>query len=380
MKRKGRVMRNPVWLAVLLVALSTPSFAQKAPPQQAVPQAVPVTTVIAQEKPVAQTKDFVGRIEAIERVEVRARVTGYLEAVLFKEGELVKEGQPLYRIEPDMFKAAVEQAEGALEGAKASKILTKVELDRAKELLQKSFGTPQKRDQAQAADENAVANIIKAQADLDTAKINLAYTDIRSPITGKISRTKVTKGNVVSPDSGVLTAIVSQDPMYVVFPVSRREFLTLRTQGNGKPADRESVAVTVRFSDGTVYGEKGRINFVDVSVDKATDTVTVRATLPNPDGVLMDSELVRVNVDRGKPQEQIVIPQAALIADQQGTYVFAVEDGKAVIRRVKTGGEVGANVAVASGLKAGEQVIVEGIQGVRPGAPVIASPTPEARS
>jgi len=152
----------------------------------------------------------------------------------------------------------------------------------------------------------------------------------------------------------------------------------LRQQG--KPADRESVAVTVRFSDGTVYGEKGRINFVDVSVDKATDTVTVRATLPNPDGVLMDSELVRVNVDIGKPQEQIVIPQSALIADQQGTYVFAVEDGKAVIRRIKAGGEVGANIVVVSGLKAGEQIIVEGIQGVRPGAAVIASPMPEARS
>jgi membrane fusion protein, multidrug efflux system len=378
-------MRNPVLLAVLFAALSTPSFAQKATPQKAAPQAVPVTTVIAQEKPVAKAKDFVGRIEAMERVEVRARVTGYLDAVLFKEGELVKEGQPLYRIEPDTFKAAVEQAEGALEGAKASKILSKVELDRATELLQKSFGTPQKRDQAQAADENAAANIIKAQADLDTAKINLGYTDIKSPITGKIGRTKVTKGNVVSPDSGVLTTIVSQDPMYVVFPVSRREFLALRQQSKAagreqdKP-DRESVAVTVRFSDGSVYGEKGRINFVDVSVDKATDTVTVRATLPNPDGALMDSELVRVNVDIGKPQEQIVIPQAALIADQQGAYVFAVEDGKAVIRRVKVGSEIGANVAVESGLKAGEQIIVEGIQGVRPGAPVIASPMPEARS
>ena len=373
-------MRNPALLAVLLVALSSQTFAQKATSQQAAPQAVPVTTVIAQEKPVAQARDFVGRVEAIERVDVRARVTGYLDAVLFKEGETVKEGQPLYRIEPDMFKAAVEQAEAALQGAKASKILSKVELDRAIELLQKTFGTPQKRDQAQAADENAAANILKAQADLDTAKINLGYTDIRSPISGKISRTKVTKGNVVSPDSGVLTTIVSQDPMYVVFPVSRREFLALRTQGNGKPADRESVAVTVRFSDGSVYGEKGRINFVDVSVDKATDTVTVRATLPNPDGVLMDSELVRVNVDSGKPQEKIVIPQSALIADQQGTYVFAVEDGKAVIRRVKTGGEMGANVVVESGLNAGEQVIVEGIQGVRPGAPVIASPMPEARS
>ena len=114
-------MRNPVLLAVLFAALTTPSFAQKTTPQQAAPQAAPVTTVIAQEKPVVQAKDFVGRIEAIERVEVRARVTGYLEAVLFKEGELVKEGQPLYRIEPDTFKAAVEQAEGALAGAKASK-------------------------------------------------------------------------------------------------------------------------------------------------------------------------------------------------------------------------------------------------------------------
>jgi membrane fusion protein, multidrug efflux system len=371
-------MRNQILLAVLFAALSTPSFAQKATPQQAAPQAATVTTVIAQEKPIAQAKDFVGRIEAIERVDVRARVTGYLDAVLFKEGELVKEGQPLYRIEPDMFKAAVEQAEGALTGAKASKILSKVELDRAAELLQKSFGTPQKRDQAQAADENAAANIIKAQADLDTAKINLGYTDIRSPIAGKISRTQVTKGNVVSPDSGVLTTIVSQDPMYVLFPVSRREFLAFRE--HGKHVDRENVTVTVRFSDGSTYEHKGAINFVDVTVDKATDTVNVRATLPNPDGVLVDSELVRVAVDIGNPQEQIVIPQAALIADQQGAYVFAVEDGKAVIRRVKVGSEIGADVAVKSGLKAGEQIIVEGIQGVRPGAPVIASPMPEARS
>ena len=149
-------MRNPVLLAVLFTALATPSFAQKT-----TPQAVPVTTVNAQEKPVTKAKDFVGRIEATDRVEVRARVTGYLEAVLFKEGELVKEGQPLYRIEPDTFKAAVEQAEGALAGTKASKILSNVELERAKELLQKSFGTPQKRDQAEAADENAAANIIR---------------------------------------------------------------------------------------------------------------------------------------------------------------------------------------------------------------------------
>jgi membrane fusion protein (multidrug efflux system) len=365
-------MRNPVWLAVLLVALSTPSFAEEAKPQQAAPKAVPVTTVIAQEKPITQVKDFVGRIEAIDRVEVRARVTGYLEAVLFKEGELVKEGQPLYRIEQDTFKAAVEQAEGALEGVKATKILTKVQLDRAKELLEKTVGTTQKRDEALAADENAGASILTAQANLDMAKINLGYTDIRSPITGKISRTNFTKGNVVSPDSGALTTIVSQDPMYVLFPVSRREFLAYTGH---KHVDRENVRVTVRFSDGALYKHKGTINFVDVTVDKLADTVTVRATLPNPDGMLVDSELVRVNVDLGKPQEKIIIPQSALIADQQGTYVFAVEDGKAVIRYIKSGGPIGVNVAVDSGLKAGEQVIVEGIQGVRPGAPVSASPS-----
>jgi membrane fusion protein, multidrug efflux system len=365
-------MRYAISLPLLFIAIS-PAFAQ-----QPAPPAVPVTTVIAEARPVAKTKDFVGRIEAIERVDIRARVTGYLEAILFKEGELVKEGQPLYRIEQDQFQAAVEQAQGALDGAKASKKLAKVELDRANQLLSSSYGTPQKRDQALAADENAAAAILTAEASLDTAKINLGYTDIRSPITGQISRTKITKGNVVSPDSGVLTTVVSEDPMYVTFPVSQREFLDVRRDGNA--LDRNQIAITVRFSDGSVYGHKGRLNFVDVTVDKATDTILARATIPNPDGILVDGQLVRVNVDTGAPQEKIVIPQAALIADQEGAYVFAVEDGKAVVRRVKIGAETGAGVAIDSGLKAGEQVIVEGIQSVRPGAPVLASPLPQARS
>ncbi len=362
------------FLLLLCAALSAPAVAQ----QGANGTAVPVTTVAAEARPISKTKDFVGRMEAVERVEVRARVTGYLQAILFKEGELVKEGQPLYRIEPDLFKAAVEQAQGALEGTKASKKLTQVELDRANQLLSSTYGTAQKRDQALAADENAAANILRSQADLDTAKINLAYTDIKSPITGKVSRTKITRGNVVSPDSGVLTTVVSQDPMYVVFPVSQREFLQVRREG--ETVDRKQIEVTVRFSDGSVYEHKGRINFVDVTVDKSTDTVTVRATLPNPDGHLIDGQLVRVNVDAGAPKEKIVIPQAALIADQQGVYVFAVENGKAAVRRVKVGDETGADVAIDSGLKAGEQIIVEGLQGVKPGAPVLASPMPQARS
>lgn len=358
-----------MWVGASLIA---PAAAQQSPNT-----AAPVSTVIAAARPISQAKDFVGRIEAIGRVEVRARVTGYLEAILFKEGELVKEGQPLYQIEPDLFKAAVEQAQGALEGAEASKKLTKVELDRAKQLVASSYGTPQKRDQALAADENAAANILRAQADLDTAKINLAYTHINSPITGKVSRTKITKGNVVSPDSGALTTVVSQDPMYVVFPVSQREFLGFRRQ---ESVDRSRLEVTVRFSDGSIYEQKGRVDFIDVTVDKSTDTIIVRAKIDNRDGRLIDGQLVRVNVESGAPKEKIVIPQAALIADQQGTYVFVVEDGKAAVRRIKVGEETGANVAIDSGLKPGEQVIVEGLQGVKPGAPVLASPMPQARS
>jgi len=357
-----------------LIPMCLPVMAQE--PSQV---AVPVVTVTAEARPVSKTKDFVGRIEAIQRVDVRARVTGFLEAVLFNEGEFVKEGQPLYRIEPDLYKAALEQAQGVLEGSKASKRLTKVELDRANQLMSSTYGTPQKRDQALANDENAAADILKAQASLDKAKINLGYTDITSPISGKVSRTRITKGNVVSPDSGVLTTVVSQDPMYVVFPVSQREFLEVHREG--KVPDPAQMIVTVRFSDNSVYSHKGHINFVDVTVDKSTDTVTVRATLPNPGGILIDGQYVRVNIDTGAPKERVVIPQAALIADQQGPYVFGIEDGKAVIRRVKLGEEMGANVSIDSGLKAGEQVIVEGIQGVKPGGKVVASPmSPQARS
>jgi membrane fusion protein (multidrug efflux system) len=365
-------MRCRVWLPLLIAAISGSSSAQ----EPAAP-AVPVSTVAARMEPVKQTIGFAGRIQAVERVAVTARVTGYLEAILFKEGDFVKAGQPLYRIEQGLFKAAVEQAEGALAGSKASKKLAKVELDRANQLLATTYGTPQKRDQAVAADENAAAAILTSEANLDTAKINLGYTDIKSPIAGRIGRTNITKGNVVSPSSGVLTTVVSQDPMYVIFPVSQREFLDARKEGDGRNgAGLGSIEVTVRFSDGSVYGHKGRVNFVDVSVDQATDTVLVRASIPNPDDILIDSQYVRVSLDTGAPVEKIVIPQAALLADQQGPYVFAVENGKAVMRRVKLGEDVGANISIDSGLKAGEQVIVEGIQGIRPGAAVLASPMP----
>jgi membrane fusion protein (multidrug efflux system) len=332
-------------------------------------KAPPVGTVYAERRQVAQTRDYVGRVNAIDRVEVQARVKGYLEAVLFKEGDPVKIGDHLYHIEKGEYQAAVEQAQGALEQSKAKKALTTIQLQRAEDLLAKSAGTAVARDQALAEDQRAAGDIMSDQARLDNAHRNLGYTDIVSPIAGKISKTNVTSGNVVGPESGNLTLIVSQDPTYVTFPVSQREFLTLRVN----PKD---LKVKIRFADGTTYNQVGTINFVDVSVDRATDTVLVRATMPNPDGKLIDGELVTVVLEAGQPQEKVMVPQAALIADQEGTYVFVVEDGKAAIRRIKPGGEIGPDVIVNDGLKGGEQVIVEGLQSIRPGQPVRAAPMP----
>ncbi len=340
--------------------------------QQNQPAAIPVGIVKAEHRSIEKTLDFVGRVEAINRVEIRARVQGFLEAVLFKEGDPVKEGDPLYRIEKGLFQSAVEQAEGALTRSKASKALTEVQLQRAEELLAKAAGTQVARDQAAAADEQAKGQIQSDEASLQTAKINLGYTDIVAPVSGRIGRTNITRGNVVGPDSGPLTVVVSQDPMYVTFPVSQRELL--RAQEVGYQIKFTEIKARIRFADGRIYDQVGQLNFVDVTVDRATDTVLVRASFPNPAGVLTDGQLVRVSLESGTPQELVVVPQSALIADQEGVYVFVVEDGKAVVKRIKVGSESGTDTVVQEGLSGSEQVIVEGLQGVRPGMPVKASP------
>lgn len=340
--------------------------------QQPAPAAIPVGTVMAEKRAITQTADFVGRIEAVNRVDVRARVTGYLEDVLFKDGSTVAEGAPLFRIERAPFEAAVEQAQGALERAQGTLQNATVQRQRAEELLKTNAGSVAIRDQRVAEEKGAQGDQTTAEANLKTAQINLGYTEIKAPIAGRIGRTKVTKGNVVGPDSGVLAQIVSDDPMYVTFPVSQREFLALKT--NRLPADGSAPLVSLKFSDGSTYDQKGRVDFVDVSVERATDTVLVRATLPNPTGKLLDGTLVRVAVQADKSEEKVLVPQSALIADQQGSYVFAVEDGKAVAKRVKVGVQAGSYVAIDQGLSGNEQIVIQGLQNLRPGVPVLASP------
>lgn len=339
---------------------------------QTPPGPIPVGTVAARPESIEKTLDFVGRVEAIQRVDVRARVSGWLEEVLFKDGQKVKKGTPLYKIEQGQFQAAVGNAQGALQRAKASQDLTAIQYGRADELFRRAAGTAVARDQAKAADEQAKGQILSDQSNLQTARINLDYTSILSPIDGEIGRTLVTVGNVVGPDSGVLTTIVSIDPMYVTFPVSQREFL--RAQQTDKQGDITKIKIKIRFVDGSEYPETGQVDFVNVNVDRATDTVLVRGTVPNKNGSLIDGQFVRVQLLLGQPQQKVVIPQSALLADQSGVYVFVVEDGKAASRRVKPGGENGTDVVIDDGLTGGEQVVVDGLQSLKPGAPVLARP------
>lgn len=364
-------MRVALCSALALCSFALPGMAQT-PEQQTT---IPVGVVQAARQSVAQSADFVGRVDAVNRVEVRARVTGFIEGIEFKEGDAVAPGAALYRIEKDLFQAAVDQAEGVLGRSKAAQTLTAIQRQRAEDLLAKASGTAVARDQAQAADEQAKAQIQVDQANLDTAKINLGYTDITAPVAGKIGKTNVTLGNVVGPESGPLTVIVSQDPIYVSFPVSQSAFL--RAQAQVHRIDVAGIKVALRFSDGHTYSQEGAINFVDVKVDRTTDTRLVRATFPNPKSELVDGQLVRVNLESGSSEEKVVVPQVALIADQEGTYVFVIDNGKAAVRRVKTGGEAGAGIVIEEGLSGGEQVIVEGLQGVRPGVAVRATPIPQ---
>lgn len=372
--RQGSVPRHRLrWALPILAALAGAVAAGLPAHAQAPPAAVPVGTVVASRVNVTPAEQFVGRIEAVNRVEIRARVTGYLQAVLFKEGDLVKEGTPLFQIEREPFEAAVQQAQGALIKAQGQYANAEVRLQRAEELLKSHTASVAERDQRRAEAETAKGNVVTAMANLAAARVDLSYTDIRAPITGRIGRSSVTKGNVVGPDHGVLALIVSQDPIYVVFPVSERQLLDLRRQGQVTAVAR---TVRVLFADGSSYDQTGTIDFIDVTVNRETDTVALRAVLPNPNNVLVDGELVRVSVETAKPVEKVLVPQAALIADQQGIYVFIVMDGKAEVRRVKLGGEKGADAIVDEGLSGGEQVVVQGLQSLRPGSPVSAAPVP----
>jgi membrane fusion protein, multidrug efflux system len=238
-------------------------------------------------------------------------------------------------------------------------------------------------DSARATQLSNQALLAGAQAQLDASKINLNYTEIRSPIAGKIGRTAVTTGNVVSPGSGVLATIVGQDPMYVVFPISERTGLELR-QKYASGGGFNAVVIHLKLPDGRLYQETGHVDFVDNTIATNTDTIIVRGTIPNPTigavngnalRELTDGEFVTVQLEGVEPVQLLAIPRAAVMSDQQGDFVYTIDaDNKVLVTRVKLGQTSGTLVTILSGLKQGDKVISEGIQRARPGQPVNPGP------
>ena len=236
-------------------------------------------------------------------------------------------------------------------------------------------------DKLRAAQSVAKASIEQAKAALAAAELDLGYTQIKAPVAGRVGLAQYTVGNLVGPESGPLATLVSADPIYVQFPLTQREVLEARRDIKAKGGDPKDVVVSARLPDGSLYDHTGHINFIDVTTDQGTDSVTLRAELANPEGILVDGQFVGVVVQAGEPESAIVIPQSALQVDQQGVFVLIVDaEGKAQIRRIQTGAQQGAKVAVTEGLAEGDLVITQGVQKVRPGQPVTASPPQSVES
>jgi membrane fusion protein (multidrug efflux system) len=370
-------------LAAAAVVFSLTATVQAQAPANA-PPAVGIVEAIT--RPITETSEFLGRVEAVNRVNVVARVTAFLEKRLFNEGAEIKTGDALYRLERGPFEADLAAKQAQVAQLQATLENAKLTTDRARTLLGGPAGQQSTYDAALANQRSLEAQVQAAQAQVKASQINLDYTDIRSPIDGQIGRTAVTEGNVVSPASGVLTTIVSQDPMYVIFPISVRQGLELRDRYATR-GGFSAVVIRLRLPDGRAYGVTGKLDFVDNTIAQNTDTFTVRGVIPNPllhDGSstasgplheLTDGEFVTVLLEGVQPVEVLAIPRSAVLSDQQGDYAFVVgPDNKAEQRRIQLGQSTPTIASVISGLKPGDKVIVEGLQRVRPGQPVSPGP------
>lgn len=358
-------------IAAPLVACGEDDPAQQArQPGQTAP--IPVGTIEVKPQPVRPGESFVGRIQATQKVEVRARVSGFIEARLFEEGSIVRQGAPLFRIERGTYEAVVEQRRADVAAAEAQTQNAELQLQRARELIRRENISQATLDEREAAAREARASVLQGRAALRQAEINLGYTDITAPIAGRIGRANFDLGALVGPESGPLTVIVTEDPTYVVFPVSQRRLLEAQQQMGAAGLKPENFVISVRLSDNAPYPHQGRVDFVSPTVQRGTDTVDVRAVMPNPNGLLRDGQFVQVTVSQAEPQMALVVPQAAVQADRQGQFVLVVTPEKKIdVRRIETGDTLDrGNVTVRAGLNAGDAVVVQGIQQVRPGSPV----------
>ena len=352
---------NFVFGIIFLLATVTGARADDAPQE---PPAIPVLVDVASMQDFTSARTYTGRIEAVDTVELRARVDGYLKEKHFEEGEQVKKDQLLFTIDPDVFEISVRQAEANLANAQAAESLAQKTFDRYKGLVNKNAISKATYDSAQASLLQAKATVQARTADLDQEKLQLSYTKITAPMAGRVGRSAYSVGDYINSSSGALITIVSQDPMYITFPVPQHILLNVRK--TNKSAD--SVYIKLKLSDGSLYGPEGKILFDDAQASASSDTILVRASISNEHRLLTDKQLVEVFVFDKKPPKKLVIPQAALLLDQQGSYVLSIDkNNKVIVKRIETGQLKGTLLEVKAGLKPGDFVITSGLQKIRPG-------------
>jgi membrane fusion protein (multidrug efflux system) len=325
------------------------------------------------------TRDLVGRLSATRTADVRARVTGVLQKRVYTEGTDVKEGQLLFQIDPAPLKAALDAQLANLAAAKATYTNNHVAAERARSIAGKGLMSKTDLDNALAAERTAAAAVQQAQANVETARINLGYASVTAPISGRAGQQQVTEGALVGQgDATLLTTVEQLDPIYVNFSQAVSELDALRRAQSGGHVSLDGskrAKIEILLPDGTAYAHAGTLDFSDAAVDAATGAVNLRGIVPNPDQQLLPGMYVNVRLTLGEITHAYLIPQAALQRDQGGPYVFTVgADGKVAQKRIVADAQQGGDLVVTSGLTDGDQIIVSGVQLAHPGAPAKAVP------
>ena len=345
-------------------------------PEEGPAEPAPLVKVVTiKEMDVNPPQEFVGRIEAIQRVDLHAQVSGYLQEVVFKEGELVKAGDTLYQIEKAPYQARVNANKARVAQTRATLTLTQQYLKRLRTADSEAVSATD-IEAAESEMAQAKASLEEAEATLEQSRINLGYTTIKAPITGRIGKNYFTRGNLVGPDSGTLARIVQIDPIRVVFSISENELSKIqKTQSKSILERFQEQKIQLQFPTGEIYETTGRADFLANEVDASTGTIAFRARFANPGGLLVPGQYVTVLISRSQPEKKPVVPQPAVLEDREGRYVFVVDrEHKVQQRRIETAEMLETVWAIESGLAPGEIVVVEGIQKVRPGQKVQAAP------
>ncbi len=338
----------------------------------AAPVAVPVSVAVVEAKPVTQWSEFSGRLEAVDRVEVRSRAAGAIQSVHFQEGAIVEKGDLLVTIDQAPYQAEVARAQANVTAAQARVSLASIELKRGQQLLATNAVSQSEVDQRMNAEASAKADLEAARAVLQTAALNLGYTEIRAPITGRVGKIEITAGNLIAagPSSPVLTQLVSLSPIYASFEADEQIVSGILAElPDGANARNFIDRVPIRMSVAGLPDVSGKLQLVDNSVDPQSGTIRVRAVFDNANGALIPGQFARLNMGQAKTETAVLINERAIGTDQNKKYVMVVKpDNTIEYREITVGVRSEGLRVVTAGLKAEERIVVNGLQRIRPGA------------